>query len=47
RHILPKQAATSKRGPKIGKPTGYVEGSIAHAHVSTARVLQQAQAARP
>ena len=47
RRILPKQVATSKRGPKIDKPKGYVDGSIARSHVSTARVLKQAQAGRP
>ena len=47
RRILPKQVATSKRGPKVDKPKGYVDGSIARAHVSTARVLQQARGARP
>lgn len=46
RRILPKQVATSKRGPKVDKPKGYVDGSIARSHVSTARVLQQARAAR-
>ena len=45
--ISPKQVATSKRGPKIDKPRGYVEGSIARAHVSTARVLEQAREKRP
>ena len=47
RRILPRQVATSKRGPKIDKPKGYVDGSIARSHVSTARVLKQARAARP
>ena len=45
--ISPKQVATSKRGPKIDKPRGYVEGSIARAHASTARVLEQARKKRP
>ena len=44
--IVPKQVATSKRRPKIDKPKGYVDGSIARAHVSTARVLKQARATR-
>jgi hypothetical protein len=47
RRIQPKQVATSKCGPKVDKPKGYVDGSIARAHVSTARVLQQARGARP
>lgn len=47
RRILPKQVATSKRGSKIDKPKDYVDGSIARAHVSTARVLKQARAGRP
>lgn len=42
-----KQVATSKRGPKIDKPKGYVDGSVARAHVSTARVLEHARATRP
>jgi hypothetical protein len=47
RRILPKQVATSKRGPKLDKPKGYVDASIARSHVSTARVLKQARAGRP
>lgn len=47
RRILPRQVATSKRGPKIDKPKGYVDGSIARSHVSTARMLRQAGARRP
>jgi hypothetical protein len=47
RRILPKQVATSKRAPKIDKPKGYVDASIARSHVSTARVLKQARARRP
>jgi len=45
--ISPRQVATSKRGPKIDKPKGYVDGATARAHVSTARVLAKARAARP
>lgn len=41
----PKQVATSKRGPKIDKPKGYVDGSVARSHVSTARVLKKARPA--
>jgi len=41
------KAAEHKRGPKIDKPKGYVDGSIARSHVSTARVLKQAQAGKP
>jgi IS4 transposase len=47
RRILPKQVATSKRAPKLDKPKGYVDASIARSHVSTARVLKQARAKRP
>ncbi len=35
RRIPAKQVATSKRGPKIDKAKGYVEGKIARSHVST------------
>jgi IS4 transposase len=44
RRISPRQVATSKRGPKIDKPKGYVDGATARAHVSTARVLAEARA---
>jgi len=47
RRIPPKQVATSKRQPKVPKPKGYVDGSIARSHVSTARVLEQARRATP
>lgn len=47
RRILPRQVVTSKRGPKIDKPKGYVDGSIARSHVSTARVLKQARTGSP
>lgn len=47
RRISPRQVATSKRGPKIDKPKGYVDGSIARSHASTARVLRKARAATP
>ncbi len=43
RDIDPRQGVTSKRGPKITKIRGYVDGAITHAQVSTARVLAQAQ----
>jgi len=46
-NIDPRQVATSKRGPKAAKPKGYVDGAIARAHVSTARVLANARAATP
>jgi len=39
RNSDPRQVATSKRGPKLIKPQGYVDGALARAHVSTARVL--------
>jgi len=44
RNINPRQVATSKRGPKIAKPKGYVDGKTARAHVATARLLEQAKA---
>ena len=47
RRILPRQVASSKRGPKIEKPKGWVEGAKARAHVSTARVLTAAAEQRP
>lgn len=54
RHLLllaqrmsPKQLATSRRKPKIAQARGYVDGSIARSHVSTARVLKQAAEKRP
>ena len=47
RRILPRQVATSKRGPKIDKPKGYVHASIARSHDPTARVLKQARTGRP
>jgi len=47
RRINPKRLTTHKRGPKISKPKGYVDGATARAHVSTARVLKQARAGRP
>lgn len=45
--MSPKQLATSKRKPKTDQATGYVDGSIARSHVSTARVLKQAAGRRP
>ena len=47
RNIDPRQVATSRRGPKIPKPKGYVDGAVARAHVSTARVLANGRAATP
>jgi IS4 transposase len=41
--ILPKQVATSKRGPKTIQPKGYVDARVASAHVSTARLIKQAR----
>ena len=43
--ILPKQVATSKRGPKTIQPKGYVDARVASAHVSTARLIKQAREA--
>ena len=47
RRITPWQVSTSKRGPKIEKPKGWVTGAKARAHVSTARVLKAAMEQRP
>lgn len=47
RRIPSRQVATSKRGPKIEKPKGWVAASKARAHVSTARVLKAAMEQRP
>jgi IS4 transposase len=47
RNIDPRQVATSKRGPKVAKPKGYVDGATARAHVATARVLAQTRVATP
>lgn len=47
RRIIPRQVATSKRGPKIEKPKGWVAQAKARAHVSTARVLKAATEQRP
>ena len=47
RRISPRQVATSKRKPQLVKAKGYVDGATARAHVSTARVLAKARAARP
>jgi hypothetical protein len=43
----PQQLATSKRKPKDAQAKGYVDGSIARSHVSTARMLKQAAGRRP
>jgi len=43
RNMDPSQVATSKRGPKVAAPKEYVDGAVARAHVSTARVLAQAR----
>jgi IS4 transposase len=45
--MSPKQLATSKRKPKSARAKGYVDGSLARSHVSTARVLAQAARKRP
>ena len=47
RNVDPRQVATSKRGPKVAKRKGYVDGAIVRAQVSTARVLAHARAATP
>lgn len=47
RRMSPRQLATSKRKPKSAQAKGYVDGAIARAHVSTARVLKQAADKRP
>ena len=45
--MSPKQLATSKRKPKVVHAKGYVDGAIARAHVSTARLLKKAAGKRP
>lgn len=45
--MSPRQLATSKRKPKVVQAKGYVQGSIARAHVSTDRVLKEAAGKRP
>ena len=47
RNIDPRQLATSKRGPKVAKRKGCVDGAVARAHISTARVLANARATTP
>lgn len=47
RQVLPRQVATSKRGPKLDKRKGYDDGTTARSHVSTARVLKQARGEAP
>lgn len=47
KRMCPRQLATSKRGPKAIQAKGYVHGSIARSHVSTARVLKKASGGRP
>jgi len=47
KRMSPKQLATSKRKPKAAQAKGYVDSSVARAHVSTARVLKQTAAKRP
>lgn len=45
--MSPKQLATSKRKPKVAQTKGYVDGAVARAHVSTARVLKKTAGKRP
>src|SRR5919107_44182 len=47
RNIVPRQVASSPRGPKTATRKGYVDAEVARAHVATARVLAQAKASRP
>lgn len=47
RHMRAKSLATSKRAPKTRQAKGYVDASLARAHVSTARVLKAYRPARP
>lgn len=42
RLVDPRRISTAKRGPKIDKPKGYVDGATARSHVATARVLKKA-----
>jgi len=44
--MSPKQLATSKRKPKVAQAKGYVDGTIARSHVSTARVLKKTAAGK-
>jgi hypothetical protein len=41
--VDPVRVRTRKRGPKINKPTAYVDGETARSHHSTARLLKRAQ----
>jgi len=45
RNVDPRQVATSRRRPRVAKPKGCVDGAVARAQASTARMLAQAQAA--
>jgi hypothetical protein len=47
RNLVPRQVASSPRGPKAASRKGYVDGAVARAHVATARVLAEAKAKRP
>jgi hypothetical protein len=47
RNIVPRQVASSPRGPKAATRRGYVDAAVARTHVATARVLAQAKASRP
>ena len=41
--VVPRQIATSPRGPKRAAKRGYVDAAVAREHVATARVLAQAK----
>ncbi|CAE6866326.1 IS4 family transposase ISRso13 [Paraburkholderia nemoris] len=41
--VDPAQVRTRRRGPKTRKPAPYVEGAVARAHHSTARLLKRAK----
>src|ERR1700751_5835516 len=43
RGVDPAQVRTRRRGPKNRKPAPYVEGAVARAHHSTARLLKRAK----
>lgn len=47
RCMVSRQVTMSKRGPRVRKPKGWVEGSKASAHVSTAWVLKTPKEQRP
>jgi hypothetical protein len=47
RNVVPRRVAASPRKPKPAAKKGYVDGKTARTHVSTARVLAQANISTP